>query len=287
MLAQLHRDARQRLAAAGISSPDVDARLLVEHSTGTTRTDGIARGDQAVAAEAIATLDAALVRRIAGEPVHRIIGSREFYGLALSLSPGTLEPRPDTETLVDALLPQVGEAIERSGACRILDLGTGTGAIALALLSQAPRATAVGVDRSQDALATAQRNAEALGLAERFRTLRSDWFSAVHGKYHVIAANPPYIQSQEIADLAREVRLHDPRAALDGGPDGLDAYRAIAAGADRHLEHDGIIGLELGQGQLADVSRLFEKAGYGLRESRRDLGGIERVALFSRCEESP
>src|SRR5690606_13622064 len=149
--------------------------------------------------QAVAAVEAALERRSAGEPVHRILGFREFYGLELSLSAQTLEPRPDTEILIDAILPFMRDVTARDGACRVLDLGTGTGAIALALLANVPDATAIGVDVSPDALATAARNAAGLGLADRFTALRSDWFSQINGRFHVIASNPPYIRSDDIA----------------------------------------------------------------------------------------
>ncbi|RUU09676.1 peptide chain release factor N(5)-glutamine methyltransferase, partial [Mesorhizobium sp. M6A.T.Ca.TU.002.02.2.1] len=220
-LGLLLKAARARLVAAAVADPALDARLIVEHFSGTTRTQAIVDPERRVDAGAIAAIDAALRRRIAGEPVHRILGHREFYGLRLSLSPETLEPRPDTETLVDAVLPFVRATAERQGECRILDLGTGTGAIALALLSAVPAAVATGVDISQGALATAMRNAEELRLSGRFQVLKSDWFEKVFGRYHVIAANPPYIASIDIENLQDEVRDFDPRRALDGGVDGL------------------------------------------------------------------
>lgn len=279
-LVELHRQTRQRLAQAGIDTPDIDARLIVEHLTSTTRTDAIADPGRHVAADMVAAIDKALARRIAGEPVYRILGFREFYGLRFSLSAETLEPRPDTETLVDALLPHANAAIIRHGTCRILDLGTGAGAIALALLSQVDEAVATGVDISADALGTARRNADALGLSARFATLESSWFESVLGRYHVIASNPPYIPSHDITTLQDEVRHHDPIAALDGGEDGLDAYRAIAQGAKRHLEADGVVGVEIGHTQSEEVRELFEDAGFRLDAVRADIGGRDRVLIF-------
>lgn len=279
-LADLHREARAALSGAGIAA--FDAQLLVEHFSATTRTDAATRPDMEIGAEAVEAVRAAISRRIAGEPSHRIIGSREFYGLELSLSAETLEPRPDTETLVDALLPHVLETVEREGTCSIVDLGTGTGAIALALLSQSPESVATGVDISSDALATASRNARLLGLGERFTALESDWFSALRGKFHVIAANPPYIRSEEIAALQSEVRDFDPRAALDGGLDGLDAYRTIALQSGTHLADNGVVGLEIGFDQKADVTRLFLDEGFDLLQAVQDLAGHDRVLVFRR-----
>lgn len=279
-LTTLHRDSRARLSEAGIESANLDARLLVEHVTSTTRTDAITRPDMAISFQTLAALDAALARRVAGEPVHRIIGFREFYGLKLHLSAETLEPRPDTETLVEAALPFARETAQRLGACRIVDLGTGTGAIALALLAEVEAATAIGVDISQDALATATRNAEDNGLSARFRAVRSDWLEKISGRHHVIVANPPYIPSDEIGGLQKEVRLHDPIRALDGGEDGLDAYRIIAAQASAHLEDGGVVAVEIGSTQLEDVNEIFRVAGYALLASRRDLGGNDRTLVF-------
>ncbi|WP_292138228.1 peptide chain release factor N(5)-glutamine methyltransferase, partial [Mesorhizobium sp.] len=231
-LGPLLREARARLGTT-VDDPALDARLIVEHFSGTTRTQAIADPERRLGAGIVAEIDAALRRRAGGEPVHRILGYREFYGLRLSLSPETLEPRPDTETLVEAILPFVKAVAAREGGCRILDLGTGTGAIALALLSVVPTASATGVDLSAGALATAASNAGKLGLADRFTALQSDWFEKVFGRYHVIAANPPYITTEDIGNLQDEVRNFDPRLALDGGADGLNPYRTIAAQAAR------------------------------------------------------
>lgn len=279
-LGPLLRAARERLAAAGVADPALDARLIVEHFSSTTRTEAIAEPQRALDADAVAAIDAALRRRLAGEPVHRILGYREFYGLRLALSPETLEPRPDTETLVEAILPFASETAERLGECRILDLGTGTGAIALALLSAVPAATATGVDISQDALTTATRNAEQLGLTGRFEALHSDWFAKVCGRYHVIAANPPYIPSEDIGNLQDEVRDFDPRRALDGGVDGLGPYRIIAAEAAGFLEAQGKIAVEIGHTQRNEVKDIFATAGYRLAEAFVDLGGNDRVLMF-------
>ncbi|AZN96401.1 peptide chain release factor N(5)-glutamine methyltransferase [Mesorhizobium sp. M9A.F.Ca.ET.002.03.1.2] len=279
-LGPLLKAARARLAAAAVADPALDARLIVEHLSGTTRTQAIADPERKVDAGAIAAIDAALRRRIAGEPVHRILGHREFYGLRLSLSPETLEPRPDTETLVEAALPLVKATAARQGECRILDLGTGTGAIALALLSAVPAAIATGVDISQGALATAMRNAGELGLAGRFQVLESDWFEKVSGRYHVIVANPPYIASIDIENLQDEVRDFDPRQALDGGVDGLSPYRIIAAEAAGFLEAEGRIAVEIGHTQRKEVTDIFSAAGYTPAGIFRDLGGNDRVLIF-------
>lgn len=286
-LAEALARARHALRAAGVSEADLDARLLVEHATGTTRLDAIARPDLPVAPAVLSALEAAVARRVAGEPVYRIIGRRTFYGLDLMLGPQTLEPRPDTETLVEAVVPAITAFVERRGECRILDLGTGTGAIALAVLSAVPGAEAVGADLSSEALAVAAANADALGLGDRFSTVRSDWFAAIDGRYGAILSNPPYISSDVMDKLAPEVRLHDPRLALDGGHDGLDAYRMIAADVGRFLVKDGIVGVEIGYDQKDQVSAIFAEAGYVLVNARRDLGGNDRALVFALSTGTP
>ena len=273
---------RQTLTKAGLTEAALDARLLVEHFTGTSRTDAITDRQRPVPEEQVAAVLAALARRIAGEPVHRIIGARDFYGMRLTLSPGTLEPRPDTEALVDLALPFVRAAADRHGTCRILDLGTGTGAIALALLSQEPRSQAVGADISDDALATAAINADMTGNTGRFQAVRSHWYSEIEGRFHIIVSNPPYITSNDILSLEREVRDHDPLAALDGGPDGLAAYRVIAAGAAQYLEEGGIAAVEIGHDQSETVAAIFAAAGFRSAGSARDLADVVRALAFSR-----
>ncbi len=281
-LAALHRIARARLAEAGIVDAALDARILVEELTGTTRTDLLARPEMEFAAEIAEKLAAALERRTAGEPVHRILGAREFYGLRLSLSPDTLEPRPDTEALVDLALSFATSVCEERGACRVLDLGTGTGAIPLAILSAEPRATAVATDIAAGALETAKANAKALGLSERVEFVLSDWFGGVEGTFDLIVSNPPYIPSADIASLAAEVRSFDPLRALDGGADGLGPYRIIARDAGDHLAPGGAVMVEIGAGQGPDVAGIFAERGFRQAGSRRDLGGHERAFFFLR-----
>lgn len=281
-LGPLVRHVRRRLEDAGVTDAALDARLIVEHATGASRTDLFVSPERPVPPKDAQAVAAMLARRLAGEPVFRIIGRRAFHGIELSLSPGTLEPRPDTEALVDLALPHVRAAAARHGECRILDLGTGTGAVALALLKEEPRAAALATDISPDALATAAANADMTGMAIRFRALRSDWFEAVEGRFHLVVSNPPYIASNEVELLSREVREHDPRAALDGGPDGLDAYRAIAAGVGRHLEDDGMVAVEIGIGQDNAVETIFAGRGLRLRRQAKDLGGVLRVLAFGR-----
>jgi len=277
---KLFRAARTRLAEAGIPSFDLDASLLLEYATGLTVLTRITEPGRLVPTEKIERFQACIERRLAREPVHRIIGQREFYGLPLQLTAATLVPRPDTETLVDLVLPFVRERVARTGACNILDIGTGTGAIALALLSEVPEAVATGTDISGEARMVAETNALQLGLVDRFTAIRSNWFETVTERYDLIVSNPPYIRHGDIAALDIDVRDHDPLAALDGGEDGLDAYRVLAGESAPFLAANGAIAVEIGHDQGAEVTNLFESAGFAKTGERSDYGGHIRALFF-------
>lgn len=274
-------DARSRLSAAGLPDAAIEARLLIGGLLGLSSTEVFVGGERMLTVEEIARIENAVGRRLKREPVHRILGSREFHGMELLISRETLEPRPDTEILVDSMLAHVGQIVAGKGSARILDLGTGTGAIILALLKESPKAQGIGSDISPDALKTATQNAARLGLAERFQAIRSHWFDAISGCFDIIVSNPPYIRSDVIPALEPEVRDFDPLAALDGGPDGLEAYRAIAAGAGDFLEKDGVIGVEIGFDQKETVTAIFRAAGFALVEAVRDYGDNDRVLVFT------
>ena len=276
------RTARQRLEGAGFEAAAQEMRILAEEAFGMTSAQILSIGNKHADPAALERFERMIERRLAHEPVYRIIGRREFYGLDLTLSPDTLEPRPDTETLVDALRDTVRQIARSKGSCRILDLGTGTGAVALALLSLTTKAEAVATDIAPGALATARQNAASLGFAERFVAVESDWFSNVDGRFDVIVSNPPYIASGVVATLAPEVRLFDPARALDGGADGLDAYRRIAKGAARHLTDDGVVAVEIGFDQKEDVQAVFAGFGFPTVAQASDLGGLDRVLVFRR-----
>lgn len=236
----------------------------------------LAREGEAVSAQDLARIDALVARRLAGEPVARILGEWEFYGLPFLLGPATLVPRPETERLVDLALAQLGG---EDG--RVLDLGTGTGCIALSILVHAPGACAVAVDLSPDALVVARRNAERLGVADRIAFRQGSWLAPIaeDERFDVIVSNPPYIESAAIGTLMAEVRDHDPRLALDGGPDGLAPYRDILARARRHLAPGGLMAVEIGAEQGEAVSTLARSAGFSAVEVEKDLAGLDRVVL--------
>lgn len=276
-LADALRFANDTLEKTDIDGYDVEARLLTEWACGVERIDFVGRPNILISNDKFEILEDALARRTAGKPVHRIMGYRDFYGLRLDLGPETLEPRPDSEVLVDFAL----ELLKKSPPKTMLDLGTGTGALALALLSVFPQATVIATDIADGAIEVATRNAKNCRLLERFSVLKSDWFGAIGGKFDLIVSNPPYIRSSVIPDLDIEVRNHDPILALDGGPDGLQPYRIIAENAMAHLNSHGIILVEIGFDQAEDVTNIFKSKGFTLVGLKLDLGGRDRILAFS------
>ena len=274
--------ARRALTAqfksAGIDSAELDARILVGSVLGLDLTGLIAAAARILTDDEAERLEGFARRRIAGEPVARILGLKEFWGLPLRLSPATLVPRPDTETVVEAALEILRAESRRDSPLRIADLGTGSGAILLALLSELPDAFGVGTDISVPALRTARDNARQLGFAARAAFVACDYAAALSGPFDLIVSNPPYIRSAQIASLDAEVRDHDPRRALDGGFDGLDAYRLIAPEARRLLTPGGALVLEVGHGQSGDVQELLAAAGATpAGPPKSDLAGIRRA----------
>ncbi|MBK9081537.1 MAG: peptide chain release factor N(5)-glutamine methyltransferase [Rhizobiales bacterium] len=267
--------ARAMLAAAGVEEAALDARLLAQAATGLGHADLIARPETALDAAQAARLSAFLARRAAGEPVTRILGRRAFWSFELEVTPDVLDPRADTETLIEAALDLMGS--RRDERLRIVDFGVGSGAILAALLTEFPRAAGVGVDLSDKAAAVAARNLARLGLGDRAQIVVGGWDAPLTGRFDLVASNPPYIVSSEIAGLAREVANHDPRLALDGGADGLDAYRALARRAAALIAPGGFVLFEVGRGQAPTVTDLLAAAGLATGPARRDVAGIERV----------
>jgi release factor glutamine methyltransferase len=266
-----------RLRNQGVESADLDARLLVGHALGLDHTALAAAAGRMLLPAEVDAIDRLAMRRLGGEPVARILGRKEFWGLPLSVSAATLVPRPDSETLVEAALAAIEATGGRMRALRLADLGTGSGALLLALLSDLRQARGVGTDLCPAALAVARQNADALGLAARASFVACDFGAALQGSFDLVICNPPYVQSGEIAALAAEVREHDPHLALDGGTDGLDSYRAIADDTRRLLARSGRLVVELGAGQAAAVTDVFTRAGLGVDPPLRDVADIPRA----------
>ncbi|WP_298377573.1 peptide chain release factor N(5)-glutamine methyltransferase [Azospirillum sp.] len=269
----LRRHAESRLREAGVDTPELDVRYLLEDALGLTRMDFIAKSEQIISETDAARALALIERRAAREPVGRILGHREFWTLDLALNPDTLEPRPDTETVVDAVLAAIPD---KEAALDLIDLGTGTGCILLALLAELPNARGLGVDLSPLAVEAATGNARRNGLEARARFQTGDWAYGIKDRFDIVVSNPPYIPSADIATLAPEVREHDPLRALDGGADGLVPYRIIAAQLPGLLTPGGLVVFEVGQGQAEDVAALLDGQGFVETTLLRDLGGVER-----------
>jgi len=272
-------EAGERLRAAGVEEPRVEARLLLGHVLGRRPLALPLEAHRPVAAEEAARFRALVSRRAAREPAAYLTGTRGFWTLDLRVTKDVLIPRPDTEAVVAAALDHAGD---RAFVRRVLDLGTGSGAILLALLAECPDAWGVGLDRSLAALAVARGNAAAAGLASRAAFVCGDWAEAVTGRFDIIAANPPYIDTATIATLAPEVAAHEPHVALDGGTDGLSCYRAIIPALPRLLAPSGIAVLELGAGQAESVASIAATEGLRSLEIRQDLGGVPRAFALAR-----
>ena len=272
-----------RLKSAGIDSAELDARLLVGAALGLDLTGMVRQAARRLSADEALRLETFAARRLAGEPVARILGLREFWGLSLRLSAATLVPRPDTETVVEYALELLRADGIANRALRIADLGTGSGAILLALLSELPTAQGVGTDISAAALQTAGGNAARLGFASRAKFVRCDFASALSGGFDLIVSNPPYVRSADIVGLAPEVRDHDPHLALDGGADGLDAYRALITQAAGLLVPGAALVVEAGHDQATQIEALMTKADLTLAgPPKADLAGVRRAVAARR-----
>jgi len=282
-IASARRALAKSFRGLGLATPELDARLLVAYALGLDHAGLAAQAARVLTAGEAAAIAALAAQRAAREPVARIIGVKEFWGLSLRLNAATLVPRPETETVVEAALDAVDRLQGRGGALKLADLGTGSGALLLALLSELPSASGCGTDISGEAIGRARHNAVALGLADRACFVVCDYGAALRGPFDLIVTNPPYVARADIAILAPEVRVFDPSLALDGGPDGLDAYRAIAAAAPSLLARDGVLVLELGRGQLDAVEGVLAAVGLvALGGPRHDLLGIPRALAVRR-----
>jgi release factor glutamine methyltransferase len=276
------RAARKAMTEAGVATAGLDARVLAAAALETDAAGLIARSEATPSERQFQDFTRMVERRMAGAPVGRILGCREFHGLEFALSPDTLEPRPDTETLVDGVLDAVRTGVipgvsPHGGGLLFVDVGTGTGAIAIALAAALPQARGIATDIAPGALETAAANAARHGVADRIAFRRGSYLDPVVETCQVILSNPPYVRSGEISGLPAEVRDHDPWLALDGGPDGLDAYRALAASAPGRLDAGGMLAVEVGPDQGGAVARMFSSAGLVDPRVIHDIEGRDRV----------
>jgi len=274
-------DAAIRLRNAGVESPRSEARLLLAHAMGVKQEDVISGAVEPNAA-ALTRFEEALVRRGRREPFAYIVGRREFFSRDFAVGPGALIPRPETESLVEEALRRFPG---RDDALSVLDLGTGSGCLLLAFLAERPHAEGLGIDASESALAWARRNAENLALAGRARFLRGDWGLSLAARFDVVFVNPPYVKTSDMPTLAPEIAVHEPASALDGGADGLDAYRRIAPMLGSLLTPRGRAFVEIGEGQAEAVADIFEDSGLLAEGTVTDLARIYRCLVMVAVEQ--
>ena len=267
----------QTFRAAGIEDADADARVLAGHALHLDRARLVSQSDRVLEAREVNAISGLAARRLKREPVSRILGRKEFWSLALAITSDVLVPRPETETVVEGALDFVVRNGLRMEKLRILDIGTGSGALLVALLNELPNATGIGTDISRAALEAAQINVAQFGFESRSSLIACDMAAGVQGQFDLVVSNPPYIARGQIASLAPEVRDYDPMMALDGGGDGLTAYRSISADAKRILAQGGRLFVEMGAGQEPAVRELFTNAGLVVGIARNDLAGTPRV----------
>jgi release factor glutamine methyltransferase len=267
--------AERRLATADVDSPGLDARLLIGHALNLDRAEMLSQSERELTINEITIIDQLIVRRCTHEPVARIFGQREFWSLNFGLNEATLDPRPDSETLVEVAVRYLRDM----PSPRILDIGTGSGCLLLAILNEVRKATGLGIDIAPRAIDQAQINATKLWLADRVRFQVGNWLDHITEKFDAIISNPPYIPSGDIASLMPEVRDFDPRRALDGGEDGLDIYRLLLPLCAGLIKPTGFALFEIGQGQAEDVSTIFRDCGFKGLMRYQDLNGIERCIM--------
>ncbi len=276
---ELVQSVAQRLDGVGIAESRLEARLLLAEAADWTLEKIIAERDSAVAAGVVARVERLAARRLAREPMSHILGWREFWSLRFRVTSDVLTPRPDSETLIEAVVRALPD---RGAPLRILDLGVGSGCLLLSLLHELPRASGMGVDRSARALVVARQNARALGLAGRAELRAGDWGEGIEEVFDVVVSNPPYVPSDDIETLDPEVSEHEPWLALDGGADGLDCYRRLTGELGYLVRPGGLVALEVGKGQAGMVGRIIRAAGFTDLAVRDDLAGVPRVVLARR-----
>jgi release factor glutamine methyltransferase len=279
LLKHAWKDGAERLRKVGIKTPLLDSRLLLQHVLGINYEELLTSAKRPITKQESDDYNDLLSRRVLREPVSLILGKKEFWSMEFKTTVDTLDPRPETECLIENVLENFGD---RARKHKFLDLGTGTGAIALALLKEYPEASAVAVDISDAALEVAKENAKRHGLEKRVEFIKSNWFEKVKGKFDIIVSNPPYISSKSIDFLPAEVRLYDPKIALDGGEDGLNEYIAIAENLSKHLAENGKVFIEIGKWQEGRIGEILKSKGFIIHSVKKDLAQVPRVICFSK-----
>lgn len=277
-IGDLVADTTARLRAAGCATPGLDARLLVAHAAGISRERIVVEAGSPAQEAVQAGVDEFVARRLKGEPVHRILGYRDFFGRRFRFGEGALEPRPETEMLVERVLADIPD---RNGALRFAEIGAGSGIISVSLLAELPNASAVATDIEAAAIGWTKLNAQAHGVAGRIELVQASCLEGTEGDFDFIVSNPPYIESADIPRLALEVREHDPLAALDGGPDGMAVIREILKSTRPRMRPMGRLYLETGHGQHGAVARLASENGWGIAGFHLDFSGLERIVVLS------
>jgi release factor glutamine methyltransferase len=273
------KDAALRLKKVGVKTSLLDSRMLLQEVLKITYEELLVSATRLVTEEELKLFEEYLARRVKREPVSKILNRKDFWKHTFKTNEHTLDPRPETETLIEAVL---NDYKDKNRELKILDLGTGTGCLIITLLKEFPKATGVAVDRSMDALKIAGDNADTIGVADRVNFVKGDWFKGIEEKFDIIVSNPPYIKSRDIDYLQEEVRMYDPKDALDGGVDGLDAYRDITAGVEKVMSNHARVYFEIGKWQENEVCNLIKEKAFAIHEVRKDILGIPRIISFNK-----
>jgi release factor glutamine methyltransferase len=267
------------LQKAHIESASLDARILLEHVMGCTREKLMVDMKHPLPSQTYAKYQTLIAARAKRHPVSHLIGAREFWGQSFKVTPDTLDPRPDSETLIEAVIARFPD---KNAKLTVVDLGTGTGCLLLTLLKEYPHMMGVGVEKSEAALSVAKENAMALGLGSRARFVCSRWFEQVEGQFDIVVSNPPYIATKDMVALAPEVALYEPKLALDGGIDGLDCYRELLPAMREYMKAKAVAFFEIGMGQQRDIEAIADKASLKVEAVASDLGGIPRCVIMKK-----
>jgi release factor glutamine methyltransferase len=279
LLKHAWKDAAERLRKVGIKTPLLDSRLLLQEVLKINYEELLTSAKRPLTHEEVALYEDYLARRIKREPVSLILGKKEFWSMEFKTTADTLDPRPETETLIENVLENYGD---KNREHKFLDLGTGTGAIIISLLKEYPNSIGMAVDIFDEALAVAKENAKKHGVEDRVTFVKSNWFEKVKGTFDIIVSNPPYVTTKAIDFLPAEVRLYDPKLALDGGEDGLDEYRTMLADIGKHIDDNGKIFFEIGKWQEGRINDIIKSSGFIVHTTKKDLAQVPRVVCFSK-----